>query len=89
LLVSHGGRDKLEQTCAEHLRHEKQNWRPFARQAFVPLRALLLRLADMLPLQATTTTVDLLDLIAAVADDEPSHCHVAPDVLPREWRGLV
>jgi hypothetical protein len=43
LYTKQGGRDKLEQACAEHLRHEQRNSRAFARAAFVPLRTLLLR----------------------------------------------
>jgi hypothetical protein len=30
LFIAHGGRVKLKESCAQHLRHEKQNWRPFA-----------------------------------------------------------
>jgi hypothetical protein len=81
--------------CAEHLRHERQNWRPFARDAFVPYRAPLLRVADVLPLQATANTSDLLSLVSAVTDGEPPNYDntrindFGPEVLPREWRGLV
>jgi hypothetical protein len=95
LYSKQGGRDKLEQTCAEHLRHEQRNWRPFARAAFVPLRAPLLRVADILPLQATASTSDLLCLISVVTGDEPPYCDYTrindfgPEVLPREWRSLV
>ena len=31
LFEAKGGRDALAQSCAEHLRHERQNWRPFSR----------------------------------------------------------
>lgn len=97
LFTAHGGPDKLEQTCAEHLRHEKRNWRPFAWAAFVPLRAALLRLTEVLlsPLQATENSRDLLGLVAAVTDNEPPYSDyyqiddVAPEALPREWRSLV
>ncbi len=95
LYAAEGGRERLTQQCANHLRHEKQNWRPFARAAFVPVRAPLLRVADLLPLQGTPATGELLDLVMAVTGDEPPYCDyicidgVAPDALPREWRGLV
>ena len=95
LFAANGGRERLDQTCTEHLRHERNNWRPFARRAFVPVRAPLLRLARTLPLQATAETSHLLDLIAAVAHVESpryDYClinNVRPDVLPREWRVLV
>jgi hypothetical protein len=29
LFTDHGGREMLKESCAQHLRHEKQNWRPF------------------------------------------------------------
>jgi hypothetical protein len=94
LFVSHGGREVLQQSCAEHLRHEKQNWRPFARQAFAPFRAPLLRHAEILPLQSTAETRNLLSLIAAVSGEEPPYSDyclvdVPPDTLPRDWRALV
>lgn len=95
LFAACGGRDKLAQSCAEHLRHEKQNWRPFARAVFVPLRTPLLRVADILPLQATASTSDLLSLVAAISGEEPPYSDYyrindfGPEVLPRDWRGLV
>jgi TnpA family transposase len=60
LFTARGGRDQLAKDCAEHLRHEKQNWRPFAQAALQPLRSALLRVTSILPLQATATTRDLL-----------------------------
>lgn len=48
LFAAQGGRDALAQSCEEHLRHERQNWRPFARAVFVPLRHSLLRLVELL-----------------------------------------
>jgi hypothetical protein len=90
-----GGREQLTQTCAEHLRHEKQNWRPFARAAFVPFRSPLLRVADILPLQSTAITSNLHCLIGSVTGEEPPYYDYTrindfgPEVLPRDWRGLV
>jgi TnpA family transposase len=94
LFTAHGGREKLKEACAQHLRHEKQNWRPFALPAFERLRSTLLRMAGILPLQATATTRDLLGFVMAVCDEEPPYSdyyvlNVAPDALPREWRRLV
>jgi hypothetical protein len=95
LFAARGGRDQLTQDCAEHLRHEKQNWRPFARAALEPLRSALLRVTSMLPLQATATTRDLLSFVGAVSDEEPPYSDyyridgVALNALPREWRSLV
>ena len=95
LFAGQGGREVLEQICAEHLQHEKRNWRPFARQAFVPLRAALLRLADNLPFNSAAGSTDLLALISIIAWDEPPYSDyyylvdVASEVLPREWRSLV
>ena len=57
------GREALAQGCEEHLRHDRQNWRPFARAVFVPLRSVLLRLVEMLPLQGAPTTEGLLRLV--------------------------
>ncbi|HEY3654732.1 MAG TPA: Tn3 family transposase [Steroidobacteraceae bacterium] len=62
LFTAHGGREKLKESCAQHLRHEKRNWRPFALPAFERLRSTLLRVAGILPLQATATTGDHLVL---------------------------
>ena len=95
LFVARGGRDQLAQDCAAHLRHEKQNWRPFARAALEPLRSALLRVTGILPLQATATTRDLLSFVGAVSNEEPPYSDyyliggVASDALPREWRSLV
>ncbi len=65
-----------------HLHHERQNWRPFARAVFVPLRdasaAGLLRLIGSLSSQSSSSRVDFL------AIDE-----VAPNTFPREWHALV
>jgi hypothetical protein len=77
------------------LRHEKQNWRPFALPAFERLRSTLLRVAGILPLQATATTSELLGFVSAVCNEEPPYSdyylieNVEPGSLPREWRGLV
>jgi hypothetical protein len=95
LFTAHGGREKLKEFCAQHLRHEKQNWRPFARNAFERLRSTLLRVADILPLQATAMTRDLLGFVSAVSNEEPPYSdyylieNVEAGALPREWRGLV
>jgi Domain of unknown function (DUF4158) len=93
--ASQGGRGMLEKSCAEHLRHERQTWRVFARSAFVPVRSALLRLADTLQLEATATSRELLSLIEVVATDVPAYsdyyliADVTPAALPREWRSLV
>jgi TnpA family transposase len=95
LFAARGGLEQLTRNCAEHLRHERQNWRPFARAAFVPLRSPLLRVADILPLQCTDSTSDLLCLIGAVTGEEPPYYDYTrindfgAEVLPRDWRALV
>ena len=95
LFASHGGREALAQGCEEHLRHERQNWRPFARAVFVPLRSVLLRLVEMLPLQGTPTTEGLLRLVGSLSSQSSSQSDfvavddVAPNTLPREWYALV
>jgi hypothetical protein len=94
LFIACGGREKLKDCCTQHLRHEKQNWRPFALPVFERLRSTLLRLAAILPLQATATTRDLLGFAMAVCDEEPPYSdyyvlNEDPDALPREWRRLV
>jgi len=95
LFTAHGGRKELKEACAQHLRHEKQNWRPFVRGAFERLRAPLLRVANILPLQSTTATADLLSLVAAVTSDEPPYADYlriadfGEEALPRDWRRLV
>src|SRR5271165_2315179 len=90
----HGGREKLKESCAQHLRHEKQNWRPFALSVFERLRSTLLQVAAILPMQATATTRDLLGFVMAACDKEPPYSdyyvlNEDPDALPREWRRLV
>lgn len=95
LFASRGGREALAQGCEEHLRHERQNWRPFARAVFVPLRSVLLRLVEMLPLQGTPTTEGLLRLVGSLSSQSSSQSDfiavddVAPNTLPCEWYGLV
>ncbi len=90
-----GGREALARSCEEHLRHERQNWRPFARAVFVPLRSALLRLVEILPLQGTTATESLLRLVRSLTSDGAPHSDyqtidgVAPNTLPREWHDLV
>ena len=94
ILAAAGGRRALEDACTELLRHEKQNWRPFARQSFIPMRSTLLQLAAILPLQSTPETDDLLRLVAiAAAYEAPYYDHYSTDiptsVLPRYWRPIV
>ena len=94
VVVTYGGREVLETACAEHLRHERRNWRPFARQAFVPLRAPLMRLANTLPLTGAPEAMDLLSLIASATFDEPPYSDYlritdVNDALPSEWPTLV
>lgn len=93
--AAQGGREALAQSCEEHLRHERQNWRPFARAVFIPLRSSLLRLVDILPLQGTPVTDSLLRLVRSLTNGESTQSDyrvidgVAPTTLPREWQGLV
>lgn len=95
LFAAQGGREALAQSCEEHLRHERQNWRPFARAVFIPLRSSLLRLVDILPLQGTPVTDSLLRLVRSLTNGESTQSDyrvidgVAPTTLPREWQGLV
>jgi len=90
-----GGREALAQSCEEHLRHERQNWRPFARAVFVPLRSALLRLVGILPLQGTATAAGLLSLVRSLTNEASPHGDyqtidgVAPNTLPREWHEMV
>jgi hypothetical protein len=95
LFAERGGREALEQGCTEYLRHEKKNWRPFARAVFVPLHSVLLRLADLLPLQCTEHTSDLLSVISAMAGELPPYTdyvhiqNIGPEAVPAPWRSLV
>jgi len=95
LFVAQGGREALAQSCEEHLRHERQNWRPFARAVFVPLRSSLLRLVEILPLQGTPVTESLLRLVRSRTNEESPQSDyrvingVAASTLPREWQDLV
>lgn len=96
LFASHGGTESLAQSCEEHLRHERQNWRPFARAVFVPLRGVLLRLAEILPLEGDATAAGLLRLVGSLSSQSSSSRadflaidEVAPNTLPREWHALV
>ncbi len=90
-----GGHEALAQSCEEHLRHERQNWRPFARAVFVPLRSALIRLVEILPLEGTTAADDLLRLVRSLASESSRQRDyltiggVASNTLPREWRALV
>ena len=94
LFAAHGGRETLGQGCEEHLRHERQNWRPFSRAVFVPLRSVLLRLMEILPLQGTPASDGLLRLVRSLTN-QTSHSDyltidgVTPDTLQREWHALV
>ena len=94
LFTAQGGHHALVQSCDEHLQHEKQNWRPFARAMFVPLRSALVQLVEILPLQSTTDSDGLLCLAKALKSDGSqsdylSIARVAPNTLPREWHVLV
>lgn len=94
LLAAHGGRRALAQDCDAHLRHERQNWRPFARPVFAPLRPTLLRLVGLLPLQGPPATQGLLRLVKKVTEaylenDYLSIEGVSPSTVSREWRPLV
>jgi TnpA family transposase len=96
LFASHGGTESLAQSCEEHLRHERQNWRPFARTAFVPLRGVLLRLVEILPLEGDASAAGLLRLIGSLSSQSSASRadflaidEVAPNTLPREWHALV
>ena len=90
-----GGREVLTQSCEEHLRHERQNWRPFAQAVFVPLRSSLLRLVEILPLQGTPVTEALLRLVRSLTNEgSPQSDYraidgVASTTLPREWHDLL
>ena len=94
VLVTQGGHEALVKSCEEHLHHEKQNWRPFARAMFVPLRGALVHLVDVLPLQGTAASDGLLRLVNSLKS-ETSHSDylsidgVALKTLPREWHDLV
>jgi TnpA family transposase len=95
LFAAYGGRETLVQGCEEHLRHERQNWRPFARSVFVPMRGVLLRLVEILPLQGDATAAGLLRLVRSLSSHASSQAdfvsveEVAPNTLPREWCDLV
>ncbi len=95
LFAAHGGREALQTACTEHLRYENQNWRPFARQAFAPLRSTLLRLVDQLPFEGIPPASSLLEAVGLVAADMDCHRdylileNVPSDFLPRDWRPLV
>lgn len=94
LFTAQGGHHALVQSCDEHLQHEKQNWRPFARAMFVPLRSALVQLVEILPLQSTADSDGLLCVAKALKSDASqsdylSIAGVAPNTLPREWHALV
>jgi hypothetical protein len=95
VFAAQGGREALAQSCEEHLRHERQNWRPFARAVFVPLRSALLRLVGILPLQGTVTAAGMLSLVRSLTNEASPHSDyqtidgVASNTLPREWHDLV
>ena len=94
VFAAQGGCAGLMQGCEEHLRHERHNWRPFARAVFAPLRSALLRLVGTLPLQGTAATDGLLRFVDSLTS-EPSHSDylridgAAPNTVPREWHDLV
>ena len=92
--VAQGGHKALMQGCDEHLRHEKQNWRPFARAVFIPIRSALLRLAGILPLQGSPTSTEMLRLVSALTCESSLSDYLTVDgalahTLPREWQELV
>lgn len=94
VFTAQGGREALTQSCKEHLQHEKQNWRPFARTVFVPLRSALMRLAEILPLQGTAAADGLLRFVESLTSGPSYSEHLtidgaAPNTLPREWHDLV
>jgi hypothetical protein len=90
-----GGHEALAQSCEEHLRHERHNWRTFARAVVDLLRSALLRLVGILPLQGMATTAGLLSLVRSLAtelsprSDDQTIDGVAPNTLPLKWQELV
>ena len=94
VFAAQGGHEALAKSCEEHLHHEKQNWRPFARAMFVPLRSTLVQLVEILPLQGTTASDGLLRCVRSLKSETPhsdylSITGVAPNTFPREWHALV
>lgn len=94
LFAARGGHESLARDCDTHLRHERQNWRPFARGVFARLRSALLDLISILPLQGAQGSAALLCLVEVVTDKASKTDQVAiPDracgALPREWRTLL
>ena len=97
IFTAQGGREALAQSCEEHLQHEKQNWRPFARAVFVTLRSALIRLAEILKLQGTAAPNGLLSLVESLTSGPPRSDHLtidgaAPDTLPHligVWRKTI
>jgi len=69
LFAAQGGREALAKSCEEHLRQERQNWRPFARAVFVPLHSSLLRVIEILPLQGTLVTESLLRSVRSITNE--------------------
>ena len=94
VFAARGGHPALVKSCEEHLHHEKQNWRPFARAVFVPLRSALVHLVEILPLQCTAGSDGLLRLVRSLTGETSRSDYltidgVAPTTLPREWHHLV
>jgi hypothetical protein len=95
VFAERGGHEALVKSCEEHLQHERQNWRPFARAVFVPLRSALIRLAEILPLQGTAAAAEgLLRLVESLTGEHAHSDHLtidgaSPNTLPREWHDLV
>ncbi len=93
LFASHGGLAQLQEECSERLLHQHKNWRPFARQAFMPYRSVLFHLANNLPLKGTKAASNLLEAICIVAEVENRSSYLTTncviDYLPRDWRRLI
>lgn len=94
ILDAAGGADKVMARCKDRLQHRSGGWRAFTEKGFRSQRAVLMNLAEILPLKAMpgmSNLLQALDLVVMCRSDRDAWIWAEIDTsfLDRQWRPLV
>jgi len=94
ILDDAGGADQVVACCSDRLHHRSAGWPAFTEALFRSQRAVLLDLADVLPLKAMPCAANLLEALDLVLSyrsdrDEWIWAEIDTSFLPRQWRSRV